>query len=149
VFRWHFHIAHQTHRTNTIYIAYAVLNLTLLDQIASLEKAYAHETKIDANALRVFFTNFKTAFENATIKEKRELMRTFIRHLELIPENEEIRVEFYPDNIVQSIGAGDRNQTYTAVEDRWTLFIFSLYHTARRQPAALEMIWRRQLMRLR
>lgn len=62
-----------------------------------------------------FFTNFITAFENATIEEKRQLIGTFVRHIELVPDIKEIRIEFYPDHIVQSIGAGDRNRTGTGI----------------------------------
>lgn len=55
---------------------------------------------------------------HSTIKEKRELIRTFVRHVELVPEKEEVKVEFYPDHLVQSIGAGDRNRTGAVIEDR-------------------------------
>ena len=82
-------------------------------KLATLRKSYSTDHYIDIDALGRFFVNFRTAFTNATIEERRQLIRTFIRHVELVPETKEIRVEFYPDHIVQSIGAGDRNRTGT------------------------------------
>ncbi len=82
--------------------------------IDTLNKSIPSDYKtIDIDKLRTFFLNFKPVFDNATIVEKRQLIRTFVRHIELVPETKEIRIEFYPDHIVQSIGAGDRNRTDT------------------------------------
>lgn len=81
----------------------------LESDINTLNKSFASDKKnIDIDLLKNFFLNFKSVFDNATIVEKRQLIRTFVRHMELIPETKEIRIEFYPDQIVQSIGAGDR-----------------------------------------
>lgn len=81
---------------------------SLEEKLSFIKKAYSKETqKVDKEALKGFFTNFKTAYENATIKEKRKLIRTFVRHIELRPEEKEIKVEFYHDHIVQSIGLGE------------------------------------------
>ena len=65
------------------------------------------QLSFDEDEIRHFFSNFKTAFSEATIAERKRLIRTFIRHLELDPKNKEVRVAFYPDNVVQSIGAGN------------------------------------------
>ncbi|MHB1421208.1 MAG: recombinase family protein [Bacillota bacterium] len=89
-------------------------NDSLEDKISILRKSFAHSSPvIDVQALRNFFINFNIALKNATIQERRQLIRTFVRHIELVPETKEIRVEFYPDHIVQSIGAGDRDRTGT------------------------------------
>jgi len=80
---------------------------TLESQIASQKLSYSKDNEIDVKAVRNFFTHFSTAYKNATNKEKRELIRTFVRHIELVPDTKEIRVEFYPDHTVQSIGAGE------------------------------------------
>jgi len=82
----------------------------LESQIAALKKSYTKDDHIDPNVLRSFFVNFTTAYSNATIQEKRDLIRTFIRHIELVPETKEIRAEFYPDQTVQSIGVGEASQ---------------------------------------
>ncbi len=56
--------------------------------------------------IRNFFSNFSLVFDNATMPERKKLIRTFVRQLELDPENEEIRVSFYPDHLVHRIGVG-------------------------------------------
>lgn len=61
----------------------------------------------EEDEIRQFFTNFTTVFENATIPERRKLIRTFVRHLELDPINKVVKVEFYPDHVVHSIGVGE------------------------------------------
>jgi len=79
----------------------------LNSQITALKSSHRQEVKVDTNALRQFFTNFPTAYDEATTAEKRDLIRTFVRHIKLMPESKEIRIEFYPDKTVQSIGVGD------------------------------------------
>lgn len=48
-----------------------------------------------------------TTFKEATIPEQKKLIRTFVRQLELDPKNKEVKVSFYPDHLVHSIGVGD------------------------------------------
>ena len=43
-------------------------------------------------------------------------IRTFVRQLELDPKNKEVRAAFYPDKVVQSIGAWNRTWTGTGRE---------------------------------
>jgi hypothetical protein len=88
----------------------------LSSQIAALKASSKQETKVDTHMLRQFFTNFSTAYNGATIAEKRDLIRTFVRHIELVPDTKEIRVEFYPDQTVQSIGVGDPYQSKTTAK---------------------------------
>lgn len=80
---------------------------TLESQIEATKSIRSDEQRMDTELLRSFFTNFSVAFQNATITEKRDLIRTFVRHIELVPEKHEIRIEFYPDHIVQTIGGGE------------------------------------------
>lgn len=66
-----------------------------------------NQASIDEEEIKDFFINFSKTFENATIEERRKLVRTFVRQIELDPEMKEVRVQFYPDNIVHSIGAAE------------------------------------------
>ena len=75
-------------------------------KISNVKKSYRNQGKIDVETLKCFFANFGQAYKNANVREKRGLIRTFVRHIELKPEAEEIQVEFYPNNIVQSISVG-------------------------------------------
>ena len=61
---------------------------------------------LDITKLRFFLANFRSTFDSATTEQRRVLLRTFIRHLEMDPEKNEVRVEFYPDHVMQSGGAG-------------------------------------------
>lgn len=78
-----------------------------MEKVEEAKSSHTTEPRVDMEQLRKFFQNFSFAFKNATISEKRDLLRTFIRHIELVPETHEIRVEFYPDHLVQTIGGGD------------------------------------------
>jgi hypothetical protein len=65
------------------------------------------QLSFDETEIRRFFASFKTAFNEATAEERKKLIRTFVRHLELDPKNKEVRVAFYPDKVVHIIGAGN------------------------------------------
>lgn len=56
--------------------------------------------------IRQFFSNFMVTFNEATVTERKKLIRTFVRQLILDPEKQEVRVSFYPDFVVHSIGVG-------------------------------------------
>ena len=51
-----------------------------------------------------FLANFDAVFEAGTPEERRRLVRTFVHRLELDPKEQEVRVEFYADLQVQSLG---------------------------------------------
>jgi hypothetical protein len=76
-------------------------------KIKALKRSYSQEYNVNVEVLKEFFSNFRLAYDNATNSEKRELIRTFIRHIELHPSTEELKVEFYHDQVVQSIGLGE------------------------------------------
>lgn len=76
-------------------------------KIKSLERSYSQDYDVDVKALKEFFSNFRIAYDNATNTEKKDLIRTFVRHIELHPNTEEIKIEFYHDQVVQSIGLGE------------------------------------------
>jgi hypothetical protein len=76
-------------------------------KIKALKRSYSQEYNVNVVVLKEFFSNFRMAYDNATNSEKRELIRTFIRHIELHPDTEEIKIEFYHDQVVQSIGLGE------------------------------------------
>lgn len=78
-------------------------------KIKVLKRSYTQDHNLDIENLKEFFSIFRIAYDNATSNEKRELIRTFIRHIDLHPESEEIKLEFYHDQIVQSIGLGEHN----------------------------------------
>ena len=56
--------------------------------------------------VKEFFMSFRPSFDAGTNNERKALIRTFIRQMELDPENKEVRVVFYPD-LVHRIGVGD------------------------------------------
>lgn len=60
--------------------------------------------------------------DNATIDEKRKLIRTFASRVELVSEKEEIMVEFYPDFIAQSISAGNPARIVCTSEEDIIIF---------------------------
>jgi site-specific DNA recombinase len=66
------------------------------------------QISFDEEEIRSYFSNFHKAFNEAGIPERKRLIRTFVRQLELDPKNKEVRAAFYPDKVVQSIGAGNR-----------------------------------------
>lgn len=76
-------------------------------KIKNLKRSYSQEQTVDVEMLKEFFTNFRFAYDNATNNEKRELVRTFIRQVQMHPDSEEVKVEFYHDQVVQSIGLGE------------------------------------------
>jgi hypothetical protein len=78
-------------------------------QLKNLKNKHTSDNKINPDLLKSFFINFRKSYDLASIQERKKLIRTFIKRLELDPKTKEIRVEFYPDDIVKSIGAGDRN----------------------------------------
>jgi ribosome-associated translation inhibitor RaiA len=51
-----------------------------------------------------FSTPFSSTYANAAITERRILIRTFIKGLEMDPQKKVIRITFYPDSIVHTIG---------------------------------------------
>ncbi len=67
------------------------------------------ELSFDENEIREFFTSFTPTFNAATNMERKKLIRTFIRQMELDQENKEVRMMFYPD-LVHRIGVGDRSR---------------------------------------
>ncbi|TJY42224.1 hypothetical protein E5161_09450 [Cohnella pontilimi] len=75
--------------------------------IKSLKRSYSQDYDVDAESLKLFFSNFRIAYDNATNTEKNDLIRTFVRQIELHPNMEEIKIEFYHDQVVQSIGLGE------------------------------------------
>jgi site-specific DNA recombinase len=76
-------------------------------KIKVLKRSYSQDYNVNVEVLKEFFSNFRMAYDNAINSEKRELIRTFIRHIELHPTTEEIKVEFYHEQVVQSIGLGE------------------------------------------
>lgn len=81
--------------------------INLLDaKIKHLKNNPPSQLSIDEKEIRKFFTSFITSFNEATITERKKLIRTFIRELILDPEKQEVRVSFYPDHLVHSIGVG-------------------------------------------
>lgn len=64
------------------------------------------QLNFDEEEIRRFFSSFISTFDNATLPERKRLVRTFVRQLEMDPKNKEIRVSFYPDQVVHSIGVG-------------------------------------------
>jgi site-specific DNA recombinase len=79
----------------------------LIDTIKSYEKSYSNKTSINVDDLREFLSSFELLFEDANKEQRRELIRTFIRHIYFNPENKEISVEFYDDTTLQSIRYGE------------------------------------------
>jgi site-specific DNA recombinase len=59
----------------------------------------------EESLIRSFLQSFSNAFENATIPEKKELIRTFVRSMILDTKKQEVRVTYYPD-LVHRIGVG-------------------------------------------
>jgi site-specific DNA recombinase len=59
----------------------------------------------EESMIRSFLSSFSNAFENATISEKKELVRTFVRSMILDPKKQEVRVTYFPD-LVHRIGVG-------------------------------------------
>jgi len=94
----------------------------LESKIRFLKNNPPKELAYDKNEISGFFTNFSTSFDNATIPERRRLIRTFVRHLEMDPEKEEIRVSFYPDNVVHSIGGGGGSRTPVRKQDQRSFY---------------------------
>ncbi|MDW7652140.1 MAG: recombinase family protein [Bacillota bacterium] len=64
------------------------------------------ELNFDEEQIKEFFLSFRPSFDAGTNSERKALIRTFIRQMELDPENKEVRVVFYPD-LVHRIGVGD------------------------------------------
>ncbi len=73
-------------------------------KMKSLKSNPPRDLAFENNKIIRFSTQFSSTFENASIPERRILIRTFIKGLEMDPEKKEIRVTFYPDSIVHSIG---------------------------------------------
>ncbi len=76
-------------------------------KIKHLKSNPPSQLSVSEEEIKNFFNNFMATFNNATIPERKKLIRTFVRHLELDPKNNLVRVSFYPDQVVHSIGVGD------------------------------------------
>ena len=92
----------------------------LKDQLKELEVKIKHaknnpphQSTIDEEEIKSFFMNFSTTLKNAKIEERRKLLRTFTRQNEFDPKKKEVRVQFYPDNVVHRIGAAGGTWTPT------------------------------------
>lgn len=79
----------------------------LLTEQSRLKQSYTDQPRVDTDALRQFFNSFTDAYTSASDEERRDLLRTFVRHIELSPQTQEVRVEFYSDQTVQAIGVGE------------------------------------------
>ncbi|RJQ24720.1 MAG: hypothetical protein C4589_12510 [Peptococcaceae bacterium] len=97
---------------NPSIIANEVNNLQ--EQMTELDAKIKHlkdnppsQLSFDEEEIKRFFSSFVSAFNNATLAERKKLIRTFVKQLELDPQNKEVRVSFYSDQVVQSIGVGD------------------------------------------
>lgn len=82
----------------------AIKNINL--KITHFKNNPPSELNFNENQIREFFMSFKPSFDAGTNAERKALIRTFIRQMELDPEKKEVRVVFYPD-LVHSIGVGD------------------------------------------
>ncbi|PKM77829.1 MAG: hypothetical protein CVU90_05105 [Firmicutes bacterium HGW-Firmicutes-15] len=89
----------------TTHLQININNLEL--KMKSLKSNPPRDLAHENNKIVRFSTKFSTTFNNASIPERRKLIRTFIKCLEMDPEKKEIRITLYPDSIVHSIGVGD------------------------------------------
>jgi len=68
------------------------------EERAKLDELTRNQPKaiwIDPGKARDYFENFKTIYELGTNEQKRQLFKTYIKRMELDPENMRVNVVFY------------------------------------------------------
>ncbi|MDD4801567.1 MAG: recombinase family protein [Syntrophomonas sp.] len=75
----------------------------LESKIRSLKNNPPRALPTGKNNILQFSASFSATFYKADISHRKQLVRYFVRDLEMDPVNKEIRVTLYPDNIVHSI----------------------------------------------
>ncbi len=76
-------------------------------QKQQLESTRKEDEPIDEEELRSLLSNFGNLYDNANEEQKRQLIRTFVRRLELDTVKWEVSVEFYDDTLLQAIQHGE------------------------------------------
>lgn len=77
------------------------------NRIKELQNSYSPKNEVTEEELVNFLSDFKTIFNNADMEQKRQLIRTFVRHIIFNPKSEEITIEFYQESMVQTLGKGE------------------------------------------
>lgn len=75
-------------------------------ELDELKRSAPTTLKVTPAEVREFFTSFAQHLDDAPLPEKKRLIRTFVRRLELDGKQKEVRITFYPDPSVFCIGVG-------------------------------------------
>ena len=93
---------------------------TSANELLSMKNENKKSFAINKDQITKYFNDLHETFISANMYEKRELIKTFVRRIELDEKNHQISVEFYPDIlVVPNIGAGSGNRTHVASLEGW------------------------------
>ena len=84
-------------------------------EIRELEAAPPPSSLVTRDMVRELLSTFDATFEAASPEQRKRLVQTFVRRLELDHETQEVRVFFYSDPQVHSLCAGGGNRTRTGI----------------------------------
>lgn len=86
--------------------------LELQNKLKEIKKGQPQPLAIDPEKARNYFLNLKKIFESGTNEQKRNLFKTYIRRMELDPDNRQVNVTFYPFYLQENIERGETSPRY-------------------------------------
>ncbi|MCL6611536.1 MAG: recombinase family protein [Peptococcaceae bacterium] len=81
-------------------------------KIDQMKKDQPKPLSIDLRKAHDLFNNFKNIYQSGTNEQKRILFKTYIRHMELDPDNKRVNVTFYPYYLQEKIKRGNNFPHY-------------------------------------